>query len=558
MSIIKNITILFLALTVAQASSCSETPPSPAPDVSGDVQIIQVDPLRKVFLEDSFWEEESDVWSYARGEVAEFQFVVRCDSPISDLKVETDGLKCGSSVIEPFRKAYETYVVAGKHLEPAGSAAVFPASDKYPDCLKEVKSINVAASANQPVWVSFLIPKDVVTGRYEATITFSGKIGDGTFSIERKIGADVRNVTLAEQELLVSNWHNHRYLSLLKNGSNVPMFSDSYWELLTIMVHTMRDSGQNVYYLDKLLDYVDCKLEGDTWTFGFDNFDKAVGIFMKEGNLKRIEGGHLAHRLGEWESAYGIYVPNRTDVVPLSSQEAQIFLPQFSSALEKHLKEKGWTGKYLQHIGDEPCDANASTYVDVARIFRQNAPSLRILDAVHSHALSNVVNVWCPELDYFDSNYEFYKERQASGDELWFYTCMAPRGEYANRFLELPLIHMRILHWLNYKYGAVGYLHWGFNQDWTEAEQGIATDGYCHGGDTYIVYPAYKKVYSSIRLESMRDGINDYTLLTMLEKKNPEKAREIVDSVVQDMDKYNLGIQFFRETREKMLDLLEQ
>lgn len=558
MNIKLNIKAFLIASTVALSPSCSGTQPSSGPDVSADVQIVQVDALRKIFLEDSHWDEETEVWSYAKGEVAEFQFVVRCDSPVSDLKVETDGLMCGSSVIKPFRKAFETYVVAGKHLEPAGSAAVFPASDKYPDCLKEVASTKVAASVNQPVWVSFSIPKDALAGRYEATLTFSGKVGDGTFSIERKLGADVRNVTLAEQELLVSNWHNHRFLSLLKNGSNVPMFSDSYWELLTIMAHTMRDSGQNVYYLDKLLDYVECELNGDTWTFDFANFDKAVGIFMKEGNLKRIEGGHIAHRLGEWESAYGVYIPNRTDVVPLSSREAEIFLPQFSSALEKHLQEKGWAGIYLQHIGDEPCDANASTYVDVARVFRQNAPSLRILDAVHSHALADVVDVWCPELDYFHSGYEFYKERQAAGDELWFYTCMAPRGEYANRFLELPLIHMRILHWLNYKYGATGYLHWGFNQDWTKTGQGIATDGYCPGGDTYIVYPAYKKVYSSIRLESMRDGINDYTLLTMLGKKNPDKAREIVDAVVLGMDRYNLGIRFFRETREKMLEALEQ
>lgn len=56
----------------------------------------------------------------------------------------------------------------------------------------------------------------------------------------------------------------------------------------------------------------------------------------------------------------------------------------------------------------------------------------------------------------------------------------------------------------------------------------------------------------------MRDGINDYTLLTMLGKKNPDKAREIVDAVVLGMDRYNLGIRFFRETREKMLEALEQ
>lgn len=539
--------------------SCSEkNPSSGGSEEPAEMKVVQVDALRKVFLEDSHWDEETDVWSYAKGEVAEFQFVLRCDSPVSDLTIETEGLKCGNTVIKPFRKAFETYVTAGKHLEPAGSASVFPASDKYPDCLKEVAKVKVAAATNQPLWVSFAIPRDAETGKYEATVTFSGKINGDSFSVRRKVGAEVRGVVLGEQELLVSNWHNHRFLSLLKNGGSVPMFSADYWELLAVMARVMRDSGQNVYFLDRLLDFVGCDLNGDAWTFDFTNFDKAVEIFTKEDGLKRIEGGHLAHRLGEWESAYGVYVPDRTDVVPLSSKEATVFLPQFAAALEAHLKEKGWLDIYLQHIGDEPCDANASSYVDVAKVVRQYAPSLRILDAVHSHALADVVDVWCPELDYFNSGYDFYKKRQAAGDELWFYTCMAPRGEYANRFLEQPLVLVRILHWLNFKYGATGYLHWGFNQDWTKTAQGVATDGYCPGGDTYIVYPAYKKVYSSIRLESMRDGINDYTLLSMLGRKSPEKAAEIVGSVVLGMDRYNTDVRFFREVRERLLDELEK
>ena len=40
---------------------------------------------------------------------------------------------------------------------------------------------------------------------------------------------------------------------------------------------------------------------------------------------------------------------------------------------------------------------------------------------------------------------------------------MYPRGNFANRYVTLPLIKTRLLHWINYKYDSPGYLHWGFN-----------------------------------------------------------------------------------------------
>ena len=47
------------------------------------------------------------------------------------------------------------------------------------------------------------------------------------------------------------------------------------------------------------------------------------------------------------------------------------------------------------------------------------------------------------------------------------------------------------------------------------------------GGDSWIVYPKNGKLYSSIRLEAMRDGIADYTLLQMLAQKEPDLAKEL-------------------------------
>jgi hypothetical protein len=161
-------------------------------------------------------------------------------------------------------------------------------------------------------------------------------------------------------------------------------------------------------------------------------------------------------------------------------------------------------------------------------------------------------------------DYDFYQERARRGDEIWFYTCLNPKGEYANRFIELPLIKTRILHWLNFRFDIPGYLHWGFNF-WRGHDPFVETTSIqlesgtiLPGGDAWICYPGNKKLLSSIRLEAMRDGIVDYELLRMLEEKNPLEAAEIARQVVYRFDYYDLNIHAFRDKRKKILELLSK
>jgi hypothetical protein len=166
-------------------------------------------------------------------------------------------------------------------------------------------------------------------------------------------------------------------------------------------------------------------------------------------------------------------------------------------------------------------------------------------------------------IDRLHLQYEnLYKPMIESGKEVWFYTCMEPLGNYANRFLEQPLLQTRILHWINYRYNLKGYLHWGLNS-WRYnillPDEGLDW-GYrdVPAGDCWVIYPGYKKVYSSIRLEAMRDGIHDYELLKLLETKKPDGAKELVEGVVKNFDLYDNNIAHFRARRVKMLQWLSE
>jgi len=161
-------------------------------------------------------------------------------------------------------------------------------------------------------------------------------------------------------------------------------------------------------------------------------------------------------------------------------------------------------------------------------------------------------------LDIYHKDYPFFQERKAVDDEVWFYTCTQPQGNYANRFLEQPLIQTRFLHWLNYRFGATGFLHWGYNwwNDNPVAEAALNSDW--PAGDAWIVYPADGKFHSSIRLAAMRDGIADYELLKLLEEKAPAKAKELANETIYDFDRYNNNISVFRQTRLKLLKWLSE
>jgi hypothetical protein len=60
----------------------------------------------------------------------------------------------------------------------------------------------------------------------------------------------------------------------------------------------------------------------------------------------------------------------------------------------------------------------------------------------------------------------------------------------------------------------------------------------------------------SIRANAMRDGIHDYNLLKMVERRSPEKAQEFLGAVVYGYDDYDVEIKNFRNVRREMLEFL--
>jgi hypothetical protein len=328
----------------------------------------------------------------------------------------------------------------------------------------------------------------------------------------------------------------------------------------------MAEHRQNMALLSPLTLIQYSPAENGKLNFNFERLDKAVQLFIDEGVIGRIEGNHIGGRIkNKWENQFqvtyytfenGKLVKKHADPC---SPEANEFYSQFLPALVNHLKQKNWLDKYVQHIADEPTNDNYKTYGSIVDLVRKYAPEFKIIEACQTSKLTSPIDIWVPQLDFLKNDFDYYKQRQKLGDELWFYTCMYPQGEFANRFIELPLWKTRILHWINFKYGITGYLHWGYNSWNSNPFKNIGYEGSkMPDGDPWVVYPGVDGPLDSIRFEAMRDGVADYELLCILKDIDEPSAMKLASKLVLKIDKYNCNVKSFRQTRHELLEALSK
>lgn len=535
------------------------------------ISFAPVDPLQKIFKETAFFENIDPIAHVARGEHASFQFAVRSTRTIMHLTASVVQLTKNPDLINKNSFiGFVGYTRVGRPLPNPSKDKLNPTSGFYPDPILDTSFVNLHGFTTQPIWITVSIPENTPPGIYTGLLTIKGSIDGKNFSMNRRFSVQVYPVTIHQTSLWVTNWFDldKTKMKQLSNGKDSVVFSDRYWYWLKVVAKKMKEYDQNVIIASPVF-LTNISMRDNHYQFDFSKFDRFVQTFADEGTLGRIEGGHIGGRMGDWYSQFGMFVPYwKNDTIrfrcsPLNDSSVQSFYKEFFPALMTHLKEKKWDKIYLQHVCDEPEPGNEKSYGDIAAFIKTIAPGIKTIDAVHSHGVGNTVDVWVPQLDFFNSDFDFYTERKKAGDEIWFYTCLAPQGDYANRFIELPLIKTRILHWINFRYGATGYLHWGWNfwsENPMEETSGIIPEAgnIMPGGDAFITYPGNGKILSSIRLEAMRDGIVDYELLKMLDQKFPEVAKEICRQVVYNFEKYDVDIKSFRDKRKRILELLSQ
>jgi len=148
--------------------------------------------------------------------------------------------------------------------------------------------------------------------------------------------------------------------------------------------------------------------------------------------------------------------------------------------------------------------------------------------------LYGAVDIWCPLFSLHQQ--DAAAKRQAQGEMIWTYTALCQGQPTPWWHTDYPLLNCRVPAWIAWRYRMTGLLYWGGMSYWSqvgdpwveapfyrgngELQQG--RKGIIYNGEGSMVYPAravgYDGIAPSLRLKALRDSIQDYEYLAILQR----------------------------------------
>ena len=134
---------------------------------------------------------------------------------------------------------------------------------------------------------------------------------------------------------------------------------------------------------------------------------------------------------------------------------------------------------------------------------------------------------YCPLFDQFSTEEQraIYQEQREKNGEVWWYGCTGPCYPWVTYHIDDHLLGARVLNWMMYDYGIDGNLYWCVNAykvDGRTEDMYDRVDPTYMNGDGYLFYPGVDygmdTPVSTLRLETIRDGMEDYEYFYELEK----------------------------------------
>jgi hypothetical protein len=491
----------------------------------------------------------------------------------------------------------------------------------WPDPLVKLKPFTVPADRVAPVWFTVDVGPDASAGKHTAEIEI--KSGESIETVE--LAVNVRNFTLPKPGTIAMPF-----------GLYAPILSrwqygeQPYEDNMTIekfaqwceFMGQYRLTPKNIGY-----EYVNRKLDGkelpqlgadaakyisgepEEQAAGNDSphyHQAAGGKTLKPVTITdnlEVDMTLLQTTVGELSSKYyppysfGLY---RLPTAPffregLIKKDPEAVAKPFRLHAEEW-KRQGLPMDVFVYGVDEPkdplLDFLRQTYLEI----KKDYPSAKIMQTIshkNPEKLIGAADIWCPLTPSLES--EFYKKRQEAGDMLWTYVCVSPRdGRHANFFIDEPAINHRILLWQAKKHKVTGFLYWAVC--WWEGFPSPADSDFCFpsarlrmkdhimytrnqvNGDGVLMYPDEEfNPLPSIRLECIRDGIEDYEYISLLEKlvqehKNsseltPRKRQilndaqdlcNVPENISKSMTAFTRDTKVLLERREKVADAIEE
>ncbi|MDD4872692.1 MAG: DUF4091 domain-containing protein [Kiritimatiellae bacterium] len=485
-----------------------------------------------------------------------FQVVLRPEQSLHKVRTRFEQLRHEDGKTEIDARWIAWHFVEYVQIEKNSRATpkkelVWPGPAEYPDELAADSIRDLAPGRTQPVFVRVTAPSKTKPGLYRGKGRIEADEGVCSFDFNIRIWP----VELPEQPRLKFvywfSWDDPC------KCFGVGKFSSDGWRVLECIADLMRVHHQNSVVVPWDLVH-SWRMANGKLVHDFSDFDRFIQTFQKHGVDQLFCLTHMGSRTtGEWECP--TMGPHKYTIRKIESNEVeQVDVVEILPMLEQHIADLGLLNRFSVHVADEPTPKNVDSYRQFSARVKQAAPRLRRIDAIHVPNLQGSLEIWVPQLNYFEKWLDQYYTAQAAGNELWFYIAWVPQGTYPNRMIDSHAIKPRILHWLNALYGTTGYLHWALNR-WSIPLSSLESPG-----DQYICWPGQRFIAnSSLRYEAEREGLEDCEFLFMvrdaLEKRGLSRTEankrlfELARPAIQDIQNYTRSWRELENARETLI-----
>jgi len=469
-----------------------------------------------------------------KGERVNAQAVVWTKTDLSDVRILVSDLTAGSSVIpsSAVKPSFVRYVMTDElNKDGQGGCGHRPNkadwdSSVVADVLYKPELKSIKAYTTQPVWVQVWVPQTVKAGNYKGTLTISGN-GFNDLKLTMEVQVSERVLPLpCEWPFHLDLWQNPYAVA---RYHQVPLWSEAHFDAMRPVMKILADAGQKVItttimhkpWAGQTQDHFDSmvgkmkKIDG-TWVYDYAVFDRWVEFMMSLGIDKQIN----CYTLVPWALSFDYYdqATNRVQFVEAQPGKAayEAYWVTFLKDFAAHLRQKGWFERTTIAMDEREMEAMK----EAIKVIRKADAAFKITLAGNYYAEIE------PELyDYcVPFNHNFPEEtkllRRKDGKFSTYYTCCAEARP--NTFTFSPPAEAAWIGWHAAERGYDGYLRWAYNS-WTLEPLLDSRFRTWAAGDCYLVYPYG---FSSIRMERLTEGLQDYEKIRILRNEFSTKKDE--------------------------------
>lgn len=413
------------------------------------------------------------------------------------------------------------------------------------DIIGSENRCDMPGGGTRPMRVEINIPADAAPGAYHGSIRIQA---DGCPEQRIPVELTIDPETLPPP----SQWQVHldlwQHPQAVARWHDVEPWSPEHLALLKPLMQRLADAGQKA---------ITCSLIDEAWNgqtydsfpgmvawvrgrdgamrYDYRAFDTWVR-FMEEdigirGQISCYTMIPWSMRIRYFDEASNSY--RHLELDPGQPSFAAIW-GHFLDDFRAHLQSRGWLEKTCIALDERP----DSLLRAAKEVLDRHAPELRIVSAVNapSSATEDVYDL-SPILTHAGSiSPALLTKRQAAGQKTTFYVCMHPLRP--NTYTASPRAEAEWLGLFAAANNLDGFLRWAYNS-WNgnpfENTDYNAANNWS-SGDCFLVYPGN---LSSLRFESLRDGIEDFEKINLLRAK---ATRQQTDRAQQALQQLNEGL----------------